>query len=99
MKVIFLVLSLAAAAIAAPTSEPIVARGDDCKPATYKCASNPGNSAQQGWAICDVTGNFVVSFYLSFSVRSVHREGEQTRRGKLANLEFARAIWGVVKRI
>ncbi|KAJ9155167.1 hypothetical protein NKR23_g1912 [Pleurostoma richardsiae] len=51
----FVLLSLVAAALAAPAD---IAARDTCKPATYGCAKNPTTGAE-GWQVCDVTGVWV----------------------------------------
>ncbi len=50
MKLVAVVLVLAVTAFAAR----------NCTPATYACAKNPTTYAE-GWQVCDVTGNWVVS--------------------------------------
>jgi len=56
MKVLAIVLTLAAVALATPTGT----NPPKCKPATYACATN-AKTGQPGWQVCDVSGNWVVS--------------------------------------
>jgi len=54
MKVLAIVLTLAAVALATPTGT----NPPKCKPATYACATN-AKTGQPGWQVCDVSGNWV----------------------------------------
>ncbi|KAK4219013.1 hypothetical protein QBC37DRAFT_383041 [Rhypophila decipiens] len=54
MKVLAVVLALAATALANPHTPPPA----KCTPATYACATNPTTNVP-GWKVCDVMGTWI----------------------------------------